>query len=684
MEIHGDPELELDDSALGRELVGRLPFFVFIVGQDGGVEQCNDWFANYTGLPPVEAEARPWRSLIHPEDWATESPKWQDDWEKGQSFEAELRLLRHDKVYRWHLVRMVPMQEEESQLWVGSALDIHDRRFWELEREGLLRELGAVMERRWTAEENLRQSEERFRAAFEQAAVGILIARVDGGPENPGGGIQLANPGFRAMLGYGNEEMTHLTLRDLTFPDDQDVDKVLFSGLLAGKVPFYSVEKRLLPKAGRPLWCQISTSPMRGPSGSVLATLSFVTDISERRHSEEARQRAENEAEENRQLFGRMASAMPGMLYLLDLKEERSLYAAGASNILLGYEPEQLLGFNHLLLDLVHEEDRETLVDHLRSCVSLGDGEPAECEFRLRHADGTYRWLHSRQVVFSRDRRGKSRTLLGVAVDVTQRRDAEDALRRSHEELEQRVAERTAELQAINERLEGEIARRRDAQVARGQLLRRLVSVQEDERKSISRELHDEFGQSLTALMLGLKSLTTDEQNEVKINQLQKLTQQVMEQMHHLARELRPAALDTLGLEAAMRQGVQDWTERNEVRTEFFARGLQAVRVPPPVETTLYRVSQEALTNVAKHAQATFVSVLLERHDGVVSLIVEDNGSGFDAEAPGHGEGRLGLLGMHERLELVGGTLDIESSQQGGTTLVARVPLEGNPAIGRT
>jgi signal transduction histidine kinase len=180
--------------------------------------------------------------------------------------------------------------------------------------------------------------------------------------------------------------------------------------------------------------------------------------------------------------------------------------------------------------------------------------------------------------------------------------------------------------------------------------------------------------------MLGLKSLPASEGSETKLSQLQKLTAQVMEQMHHLARELRPAALDTLGLEATMRQLAEEWSERNEVKTEFFARGLHSVRLPAPIETTIYRVAQEALTNVARHAKGTFVSVLVERHDGVVSLIVEDNGHGFDAESPDIGEGRLGLLGMRERIELVGGTLDIESSPGAGTTVIARVPLENNPA----
>jgi PAS domain S-box-containing protein len=801
------------DDGTCRQLIEQLPFLVFIGPPSGRVEQCNQWFVQYTGLSPEALATSSWNELVYPDDWREGSTAWQEASTYEQVYEAEMRLRRHDGEYRWHLLRVVPPQGGNS-LWVGTALDIHDRRSWEQDRESLLRELGSVMERRWTVEEKLRQSEERFRAAFEQAAVGIVLAQVQtSGEAAAGGSVDLANPGFRAMLDYGAENLSHLTFHDLTHPDDRDVDKEDYARLLRGAVPFYTVEKRLLRRDGEPVWCQVSTSPLRGPGGTVLATLSFVTNISERRRSEEARQRAEVEAEANRRLSQQIASAMPGILYLLDLKEGRSLYASGATKHLLGYEPEQLLAFTNFILDLCHPDDRTALSEDLAKFMNMADGEPLESEFRIRHADGSYHWLRSRDVVFSRDRRGRPRTVIGVAVDVTVRReveqslmqseerlrialdaarmgtwdwdvaggsivwndwhyrlfgmepqseprtredfrraihpddwervsetiqsaahsrpgepnnflvlfrviwpngeihwmeckgqvtvrddadmparmsgtivdvtarqDAEEALRRSHEELEGRVAARTAELRAANANLEREVSERRDAQAARGQLLRRLVSVQEDERKRISRELHDEFGQSLTALMLGLKSLPASEGSETKLSQLQKLTAQVMEQMHHLARELRPAALDTLGLEATMRQLAEEWSERNEVKTEFFARGLHSVRLPAPIETTIYRVAQEALTNVARHAKGTFVSVLVERHDGVVSLIVEDNGHGFDAESPDIGEGRLGLLGMRERIELVGGTLDIESSPGAGTTVIARVPLENNPA----
>jgi signal transduction histidine kinase len=127
-------------------------------------------------------------------------------------------------------------------------------------------------------------------------------------------------------------------------------------------------------------------------------------------------------------------------------------------------------------------------------------------------------------------------------------------------------------------------------------------------------------------------------------------------------------------LHAALHQYLEDWSARTGVEVQFQAAGLEAVRFPPEVETTLYRVVQEALTNVLRHAGARLVSVVLERHDGYAIAMVEDDGIGFDAEAAA-ASGRLGLLGMQERLALAGGNLEVESNPGAGTAVIARVPL---------
>lgn len=261
----------------------------------------------------------------------------------------------------------------------------------------------------------------------------------------------------------------------------------------------------------------------------------------------------------------------------------------------------------------------------------------------------------------------------------SKRRQAEDALRNAYSDLEQRVEERTRELSRVNENLQAEIIKHKESETARLHLLRRLVTAQEEERRRISRELHDQTGQHLTALLLGLKTLNNLSGNgsaslHKGLLQLQKLTERLVDEAHHLAWELRPAALDDLGLETALSNYVEKWSDRNSISLDFHS-GLDKLRLPAQVETAVFRIVQEALTNVLKHAQANRVSVMLEYRNDELLVIVEDNGRGFQLGKERDG---LGLLGIHERVALVGGKLNIESEPGSGTTLVVRIPASAS------
>jgi signal transduction histidine kinase len=263
-------------------------------------------------------------------------------------------------------------------------------------------------------------------------------------------------------------------------------------------------------------------------------------------------------------------------------------------------------------------------------------------------------------------------------------KQAEVSLQRERDQLEERVRERTTELSETNRALQAEVAQRERAEAAHREVLRRLAAAEETERGRISRELHDRLGQDLTALKLGLQAVGKHRPCPPalrrSVSNLKELTDRLMRDMHRLAWELRPAVLDDFGLELALRRYADEWATLSGVPVDFHSQGVTAQRLAPQLETTLYRITREALTNVFRHAKATRVSVLVERRADRVSLIVEDDGQGFDAEgtlgAPAT-QGKLGLLGMSERATLAGGSLEIESNPGAGTTVFVRIPLGG-------
>jgi signal transduction histidine kinase len=218
----------------------------------------------------------------------------------------------------------------------------------------------------------------------------------------------------------------------------------------------------------------------------------------------------------------------------------------------------------------------------------------------------------------------------------------------------------------------------RDANRQLQSLSHRLVQVQERERRHIARELHDEAGQALTTLMVGLGLLERDanasESVIERVNGLKKTTNDILENLHRLAINLRPASLDHLGLKAALRQYLEMFGRQHNLKMQFELVDLDDKRLPPAVETNIYRIVQEALTNVVRHAKATRVDVLLERRGDQMITIIEDNGVGFEPEAAG--TGRLGLLGMRERAEMMGGSLVVESTPGSNTTIYVEVPYD--------
>jgi PAS domain S-box-containing protein len=377
----------------------------------------------------------------------------------------------------------------------------------------------------------------------------------------------------------------------------------------------------------------------------------------------------------------------------LSLSESRyrRLFETAQDGILL-VDPEtrQIFDANPFLTDILGYTHEEFVGKELWEVGLFHDIESSKAAFRTLQEKGYIRY--DNLPLRTRDNRGievefvsnvypvgDTRVIQCNIRDVTDRKRAETALRAAHAGLEVRVQERTAELGHSNEALKDEIARREQAEADRRELQQRLATAQEDERRRIARELHDHMGQHLAVLGLGLKLIKDATPDTAptrdRLTQLLSLTDQIGREVHEVALQLRPTALDDLGLLAALTNYTEVWSERWKIEADFHPAGLDGERLPAPVETALYRVVQEALTNIRKHASAQSVSVVLQRTPGQVSAFVEDDGQGFDPEAALVGGSRLGVLGMRERMALVGGSLAIESTPGEGTTVIARIPL---------
>lgn len=342
------------------------------------------------------------------------------------------------------------------------------------------------------------------------------------------------------------------------------------------------------------------------------------------------------------------------------------LYASPPSRRLLGYAPEELSG--HSALAWLHPQELARGTRLLGRLVKK-PGPPRAVPFRWRHKDGSWRWL---EVIAS--------NLLGepaVQALLVNYRDV-TARRRAAQTREQRLA-----------LVQTHLLEQVQAGRARAQLLsQRLLEAQEAERRRLARELHDEIGQILTAVKLNLQAVRGLARQPAALPPLDEslaVVDRALRQVRSLSLDLRPSLLDDLGLVAALRWYLDRQAQRAGFAAEFAADPAD-LRAAPNVETACFRVAQEALTNVVRHARARRVKVELGRHGAELHLAVRDDGSGFDVAAARRLATRgtsLGLLGMEERVLLMGGEVSIQSAPGHGTEIRARLPLAALPSLER-
>jgi diguanylate cyclase (GGDEF)-like protein/PAS domain S-box-containing protein len=342
--------------------------------------------------------------LIHPDDRAVVRQRieaFADDTALAHRYEH--RIIHKQGHTRWVEVYVAQVEYRRARAFQLAFIDITERKH---------------------AEEALRESEARLKAVFDNAAVGIGLT------DDAGKSIAVNARGAQ-QLGYTLEEMGHLSNADITHPDDHAATAERMQQLLRGEVNGYRIEKRYFRKDGSIFWADLSVSAIYNEQGQISHLLGIVVDITERKHAEEA-------LRESEQFVQQIASMIPGILYVYDLNLERNIYSNREVYEVLGYTTEDVheMGSNAMPI-LLHPDDLPHVLHHRMLHEQAEEGTILNLEYRMRHRDGHWRWLFSREIVFMRTADGLPRQILGIAQDITERKHAEEALRESERFVQQ-------------------------------------------------------------------------------------------------------------------------------------------------------------------------------------------------------------------------------------------------------
>jgi two-component system sensor histidine kinase UhpB len=641
-----------------RLVIDTIPTMAWSLRPDGVLDFLNQRWLDYTGLSLEQAIERP-TCTVHPEDLPRVMEKWLVVKDTSEAYEDEMRLRRADGEYRWFLVRIAPFLDEQGNLLkrFGVSIDIEDRKQAELaldERlrfETLLTELSAAFANlpttavdqeidKWL--QNLVEFLDLDRAILDQVGEdGITLSRshshtargIDTRP------LDVANnqaPWITEQLLRGN------TVKWSRIPDDipEQASKEREFARRIGAKSVLSIPVCI----GGSVICAISFTSMRNYgdwSDEMVARLRLVGEIFAnaiaRKRAEEALFQRQSELSEAQRLASigswEWDILTDGLTYSDEL---RRIY---------GFGGEDRSSPNKAFSEAIHRDDR--VRRNAAMAAALGGGPPYNMEFRIIRPDKSVRFVHSRGQLIC-DEAGKPLRMIGMAQDITERKRAAKELEKANHQLRF--------------------------------LSRRLFHLQEEERHHLARELHDEVGQALTAAKINLQAAMkeTDGAKSKRIDETAAILEKLLGQVRQISVDLRPSTLDDLGLVPALRSLLDQQGRRASVAVHFSAKDVPE-NLNPEIQTTCFRIAQEAITNALRHANATRIDVDLARENGSLRLRVRDNGRGFDAESAQAQTAGLGLIGIKERAALVDAQAKVVSSPNKGTTVEVSLPLTFPP-----
>ena len=476
-------------------------------------------------------------------------------------------------------------------------------------------------------EEALRESESRLRLALDAARMGCFDWDMVSG--------KIIWSSVHANL-FGLDPNsfrgTYQEFDERVHPEDREALNAMVARARDERT-FYSHEYRIIWPDGTVHWVAGQGQFFYDPTGKPVRMSGLVLDITERKWAEENLRKSEAQLAEAQQL------AQLGS-WSRELATNVVTWSDEIFRI-FGMEPQKVGTTYQAFLEQVHPDDRTTVRAVIEDAFKYY--RPFSCEYRITRLDGAVRIIHERGSVVADDA-GKPIRVFGTAQDITERKHAEEELRTSRERLRALAAY--------------------------------LQSVREEERSRIARELHDEIGQALTGIKLVLERSIREQSASVQANLTQALVvaNELIGRVRDLSLELRPAMLDDLGLLAALRWHFERYTSQVNIKVDFNQAGLERRRFQPEIETAAYRIVQEALTNVARHAKVERAEVNIRADDSMLRIEVRDAGIGFPSGSV-ITSNTGGLSGMRERATMLGGQVIVDSAPGGGTLLTAELPL---------
>jgi|CXWL01.1.fsa_nt_gi PAS domain S-box-containing protein len=469
------------------------------------------------------------------------------------------------------------------------------------------------------SEQAIKESEVKYRTLVEQAVDAIAVFDV-------AGKVLDVNTGSANLLGYTKEELVGMSLKDILTLDEIEISPIRYDILQQGVSTMKY--RKMKKKDGTVVETEVRSQQL--PDGRFL---SVIRDLTERL-------KAQEQIEREKELSDSIINSLPGIFYLYD---ESGKFLRWNKNFetVSGYNSEEIEKMHPL--DFYDTDQKERITERIKN-VFAGKMPGVEVALFSKVKNKIPLFITSVSILYE----GRN-CIMGIGIDISDRKKAEQDLAESYEAIRK--------------------------------LTGHIQDIREDERTYIAREIHDELGQKLTVLKMDVSWLKkringSDEVVARRLKDLIELLDETVNSVRRISSELRPSLLDDLGLEAALEWQLMEFEKRSGIITSFVHPG-GALQLPDTIKTTLFRIVQESLTNVARHSRAKKVIVTMTVKGNILVLSITDNGKGFDKQKTADKK-TLGILGMQERVAMIGGVYEIHGKTGKGTEVIVQIPLNKN------